>query len=97
MSIFRGRTVFQIARDRKLFVNIDVGITRGELPDSGREIGPASSERGSLDTNNVRPENIVWTFGSAWSDSAWLGSIMGVTEGAVWNRPLLGDLFGNLF
>ncbi len=98
MSIFRGRTVFEIARDRKLFLNIDVGITRGEVPGSAREIAPASSEGiPPPGTNNVRPENIVWTFGSAWADSAWLGSVMGELEGTVWNRPMLGDLFGNLF
>jgi hypothetical protein len=98
LSILRGRTVFQIAQDRKLFLNIDVGFTRGELPDSGRETVPASDEGStSPGANNVRPENIVWTFGSAWADSAWLGSMMGTTEGTVWNRPLLGDLFGDLF
>jgi hypothetical protein len=98
LPIFRGRTVFQIARDWKAFLNIDAGITRGELPDSGRRITPPSREgSNSPDANNVRPENIVWTFGSAWSDSAWLGSMMGTAEGTVWNRPLLGDLFGDLF
>jgi hypothetical protein len=98
LPIFRGRTVFQIAQDWKAFLNIDAGITRGELPDSGRRITPPSREGSTPpDTNNVRPERIVWTFGSAWSDSGWLGSMMGTTEGTVWNRPLLGDLFGDLF
>ena len=98
MPNFRGRTVFQIAQDWKAFLHIDAGFTRGELQGSGRRIAPPS--RGgspSPDTHNIRPENIVWTFGSAWSDSAWLGSMMGATEGTVWNRPLLGDLFGDLF
>jgi Sulfotransferase family len=95
---FRGRTVFQVAQDWKAFLHIDAGITRGELPDSGRRIAPPAREGGSSpDTSIVRPENIVWTFGSAWSDSAWLGSMMGISEGTVWNRPLLGDLFGDLF
>ena len=98
MPIFRGRTVFQIAQDWKAFLKVDAGVTRGELPDSGRRIAPTSHEgSASPETNNVRPENIVWTFGSAWSDSAWLGSMLGTAEGTVWNRPLLGDLFGDLF
>ena len=98
MSIFRGRTVFRIARDRKLYLNIDAGITRGQVPDPDREVAATTSGVAPPpDASDARAENLVWTFGSAWSDSAWLGSMMGLTGGTVWNRPLLGDLFGDLF
>jgi hypothetical protein len=35
MPIFRNRTVFEIARDLKAFVNLEAGIIRGELPAFG--------------------------------------------------------------
>jgi hypothetical protein len=45
---------------------------------------------------DVRPENIVWIFGTGRSGSTWLGSMMGSLEGcAMWNEPLVGNLFGN--
>jgi hypothetical protein len=44
----------------------------------------------------VRPENIVWIFGTGRSGSTWLGSMMGGLDGcAMWNEPLVGNLFGN--
>jgi hypothetical protein len=46
----------------------------------------------------VRPENIVWIFGSGRSGSTWLGSMMGGLDGcAMWNEPLVGNLFGNFY
>jgi LPS sulfotransferase NodH len=44
----------------------------------------------------VRPENIVWIFGTGRSGSTWLGSMIGGLHGcAMWNEPLVGNLFGN--
>jgi hypothetical protein len=44
----------------------------------------------------VRPENIVWIFGTGRSGSTWLGSMMAGLDGcAMWNEPLVGNLFGN--
>jgi hypothetical protein len=46
----------------------------------------------------VRPENIVWIFGTGRSGSTWLGSMMGSQDGcAMWNEPLVGNLFGNFY
>jgi hypothetical protein len=47
-------------------------------------------------SRGVRPENIVWIFGTGRSGSTWLGSMMGGLDGcAMWNEPLVGNLFGN--
>jgi hypothetical protein len=47
-------------------------------------------------SRGVRPENIVWIFGTGRSGSTWLGSMMGGLDGcAIWNEPLVGNLFGN--
>jgi hypothetical protein len=44
----------------------------------------------------MRPEKIVWIFGTGRSGSTWLGSMMEDLEGcAMWNEPLVGNLFGN--
>jgi LPS sulfotransferase NodH len=53
-----------------------------------------SRARGS--SRGVRPENIVWIFGTGRSGSTWLGSMMEGLDGcAMWNEPLVGNLFGN--
>src|SRR5215207_10086059 len=55
-----------------------------------------SRDRGS--SRGVRPENIVWIFGTGRSGSTWLGSMMeGVDGFAMWNEPLVGNLFGNFY
>jgi hypothetical protein len=44
----------------------------------------------------VRPENMVWIFGSGRSGSTWLRSMMGdPSRHLVWEEPMVGQLFGN--
>ena len=46
----------------------------------------------------VRPENLVWMFGTARTGSSWLSAIMGEIGGySRWHEPLVGHLFGNLY
>lgn len=46
-------------------------------------------------SSGVRPENIVWIFGTGRSGSTWLRSIMGDSNNhLVWEEPLVGKLFG---
>ena len=53
---------------------------------------------GSADAYPITAENIVWIFGGARTGSTWLSEMMGELEGyAVWNEPLVGALFGNLY
>jgi Sulfotransferase domain len=50
------------------------------------------------ESHGVRPENIVWIFGTGRSGSTWLGSMMEDLDGyAMWNEPLVGNLFGNFY
>jgi hypothetical protein len=49
-------------------------------------------------TGGIRPENIVWIFGHARTGSTWLSRMMGERgDSTVWNEPLVGALFGNLY
>ncbi len=67
--------------------------------EEGKSLRPGarrSSRAG--DTRGPRPENIVWIFGTGRSGSTWLGSMMESLDGcAMWNEPLVGNLFGNFY
>jgi LPS sulfotransferase NodH len=57
----------------------------------------ASDGRGGK-TGEVRPEQIVWIFGSGRSGSTWLSSMMGDMAGQVlWGEPWVGTLFGHFY
>ena len=57
----------------------------------------ASDGRGS-ETGNVRPEQVVWIFGSGRSGSTWLSSMMGDMSGqTLWGEPWVGYLFGHFY
>jgi len=46
----------------------------------------------------IKPENIVWIFGSGRTGSTWLSSMMADLRGhTLWHEPLVGELFGNLY
>ncbi len=46
----------------------------------------------------IKPENIVWVFGSARTGSTWLSSMMKtLRDHDRWNEPLIGDLFGSFY
>lgn len=48
--------------------------------------------------DGLNPENIVWIFGSGRTGSTWLMSMMGkLPSHAMWNEPLVGDLFGHYY
>jgi len=58
--------------------------------------GSSLRSRARRSPGGVSPENIVWIFGTGRSGSTWLGSMMGGLDGcAMWNEPLVGNLFGN--
>ena len=58
--------------------------------------GASLRSRARRSPGRVRPENIIWIFGTGRSGSTWLGSMMGGLDGcAMWNEPLVGNLFGN--
>jgi Sulfotransferase domain len=46
----------------------------------------------------IRPENLVWIFGTARTGSTWLAFMMEEFEDhTVWREPYVGDLFGRLY
>ena len=122
MPVFNSRTVIELARGIRAFLNLEAGLTRGEIPARapGVEEPPASElarvrtrleekerEIAGLEqrlaarssrAGGVDPENVVWIFCSNRSGSTWLSSMMGEIEGhEVWNEPLVGKLFGDLY
>jgi hypothetical protein len=123
MPVFNSRTAFELVRGVKAFLNLEAGITRGEVPQGGTD---TSTQAAALDKELVRvrgrleerereiaglrerlavpraggidPGNVVWIFCSNRSGSTWLSSMMGEIEGhEVWNEPLVGKLFGDLY
>ena len=64
-----------------------------EIAGLEQRLAARSSRAGGVD-----PENVVWIFCSNRSGSTWLSSMMGEVEGhEVWNEPLVGKLFGDLY
>lgn len=46
----------------------------------------------------VKPENMIWMFGSGRTGSSWLSAMMGDLKGhARWNEPYVGELFGTAY
>jgi hypothetical protein len=108
MPVFRNHTVLNVARGVKAFFNFEVGVTRGEVPISGNGASasaPAGRPSGAKpilgrepDGEGVRPENLVWIFGTGRSGSTWLRSMMGEFERFhVWEEPMVGKLFGGFY
>jgi hypothetical protein len=122
MPVFNSRTVIELARGIRAFLNLEAGLTRGEIlpgdPDvSGQPASELARLRMRLEekereiaglkqrlaapaprADGVDSENVVWIFCSNRSGSTWLSSMMGEIEGhEVWNEPLVGKLFGDLY
>lgn len=122
MPVFKNRTVFEIARGVRAFLNLEAGVVRGEAldgPGSGVVRAPGDGELGRIkqrlaeaerenarlstklaaaDNGGIKPENLVWIFGSARTGSTWFSAMMRDLEGhSVWDEPLVGDLFGHLY
>ena len=93
------------ARGIRAFLNLEAGVTRAEPvpgPQQESEKGLAARETSARPAaqrgGHLRPENIVWIFGSGRSGSTWLSSMMGDIKGhALWGEPWVGALFGNFY
>jgi hypothetical protein len=75
---------------------------RERLEEKDRELAELRAEmiRSSpgVEAGGVKPENMVWIFGSGRTGSSWLSSMMADLGGhIVWHEPLVGELFGNLY
>jgi len=134
MPIFRQRVAVTI-RNVRAFLNLEAGVVRGGVPESGsgtqgtsgaarepsdtgqdqrieslrRELGEKNRENARLRSQlaagsfglpdgDVKPENVIWMFGSGRTGSSWLSTMMGDLEGhARWNEPYVGELFGTAY
>jgi hypothetical protein len=92
---FKKNIVVEVARGIKAYLKVDAGVTRRPLEELKE--GLVHSVAGAR-VDGVRPENIVWIFGSGRSGSTWLSSMMGDIEGhTLWGEPWVGALFGNYY
>jgi len=91
---FKKNIVVNLARGAKAYLDLRAGVTRRTLYG---EFGPSPVDA-ARETAGVKPENIVWIFGSGRSGSTWLSSMMGDVEGhAMWAEPWVGTLFGRFY
>src|SRR5215207_8634124 len=68
------------------------------VTEEGRSLTARSRRRLGREDEGIRPENVVWIFGTGRSGSTWLASMMGdLKKHAMWNEPLVGNLFGNFY
>jgi hypothetical protein len=66
------------------------------LDERDRQILTLRAERDGA--GGVRPENLIWIFGTGRSGNTWLSSMMGEIKGhAVWGEPRIGMLFGEFY
>ena len=67
------------------------------IRDAWRKIkGRGASSTG--ERTGLKPENLIWVFGTARTGSSWLSAIMGeIARYSRWHEPLVGHLFGNLY
>jgi hypothetical protein len=81
----------EVKRDRA-----ETSALRKRLEEKEREV--QALRAGEESTAGVRPENMVWIFGSGRSGSTWLRSMMGEIGGyGVWEEPTVGALFGGFY
>ena len=86
MPGFRFRKVFDAARDVRVVLGLEAGVSRGALPE------PANAD--GQPPGGVAPENMIWIFGTGRTGSTWLAAMMEEPEGHdVWFEPRVGTIF----
>ena len=75
--------------------------TRRQLADRNRELAELRGKIPAGDAapvDGLRPENIVWIFGTGRVGSTWLMRMVDELEGqTLWREPMVGFLFGYLY
>jgi hypothetical protein len=102
MPVLKCQWALDLGRKARLFLRVEAGLTgAGAMLD--RPVGcPGKDEPETGASNNgpacVRPENIVWIFGSGRTGSTWLGRMMGDLEDhSLWHEPYVGEIFGTAY
>ena len=87
MPVFRQHLVADLVRGARAFLNLEAGVTRGPVP-------AAFGDGRSATRDGVRPENMVWIFGTGRTGSTWLAAMMEEPENhEVWFEPRIGYFF----
>ena len=77
------------------------GELAAKLEQAERRIAEQDRQLAELQTGDdgsVRPENVVWIFGTARTGSTWLAFMMEELEtNTIWREPYVGELFGRLY
>jgi hypothetical protein len=50
-----------------------------------------------IESGGLKPENVVWIFGTGRSGNTWLTAMMESAGHAVWKEPAIGKLFGEFY
>lgn len=91
-----------VAHGVKVFLNLEIGVVRdGATPRRAdtpkRAQSRAASEADGDGGAGVRPENVIWLFGTGRSGNTWLSSMMEDLGYALWREPSVGKLFGEFY
>jgi hypothetical protein len=71
-----------------------LGQAERRIAEQDRRLAELRAEGGG----GVRPENVVWIFGTARTGSTWLAFMMEELEtNTIWREPYVGELFGRLY
>ena len=109
MPVYKNNLTFEVTRRVKAFFNVEAGLVRGEAPRSngikgngvlalGRKALQAARNNSVVGPARVKPENIIWIFGSGRTGSSWLSRMMGgLDDHFRWNEPYVGELFGRFY
>jgi hypothetical protein len=112
VPVFRQRSIVDIAQGVRAFVDRHKGRIDErdrELEQARQLLASKDQELAKLraqlvrsgagtEASGIKPENMVWIFGSGRSGNTWLSSMMEDMEGdAVWREPNVGFLFGYLY
>jgi hypothetical protein len=92
-----GQRVAQVQKLRQVEQQIEK--QREQIARQNQELARLRTALDRRDrTRSVRPEKMVWIFGSGRSGSTWLSSMMGDISGqSLWGEPWVGFLFGYFY
>jgi hypothetical protein len=100
MPVFKQHISVAV-RGIRAFLDLEAGVTRvGAVPGTQQRAADQKSSlaRANAAANGLRPENIIWIFGSGRSGSTWLSAMMGdMSRQTLWGEPWVGTLFGNFY
>ena len=75
----------------------EINRLRGLVAARDRELAELRTRGAGARPGGVRPENMIWIFGTGRSGNTWFSSMMGEMGNAVWREPSIGKLFGEFY